>query len=290
MIDLHTHTNESDGTYSPSQLVSTAHTIGLEALGITDHDTFAGFDAAAPCAWAVDLRLVCGIEINTRCHGRPVHLLAYFPDRGPAPGFREWIVAGQESRRDRNRRLAEKLTAFGLDISLQDVEALGKSQTGRPHFARLMLDRGYVKTREEAFEVYLDEGAKAYVERDSALTGDAIRQVLAGGGLPVLAHPVRLGKRKAEQEEAFIAELVEQGLGGLEVWHSDHSEADVSRYLEIARRYGLEATGGSDFHGEAKTGVRLGFGRNNLSIPLSVLSSLTEARPLNPRRETLRRA
>jgi predicted metal-dependent phosphoesterase TrpH len=290
LIDLHTHTNESDGTFTPGELVSAARAMGLEALGITDHDTFAGFDAALPVAEAVGLRVVCGIEISTRCHGKSVHLLAYFPDGKPAPGFRKWVIEGQESRRDRNRRLILRLRDFGLNIALEDVEAVGRSQTGRPHFAKLMVDKGYVKTREEAFEVYLDESAKAYVERESAQIGKAISEVLAGNGLPVLAHPVRLGKRDAGQEEALIAEIVEQGLRGIEVWHSDHSEADIARYLGLARKYSLAVTGGSDFHGEAKTGVRLGFGRNNLRIPLEVLSSLTEVRPASPRRETQPRA
>jgi predicted metal-dependent phosphoesterase TrpH len=275
LIDLHSHTNESDGTSTPAELVSAASALGLEALGITDHDTFAGHDAAVPLAATAGLRLVCGIEISTRCHAKSVHLLGYFLNGGPTPAFRKWVIEGQESRRDRNRRLAEKLRSFGLDISLPEVEALGRSQTGRPHFAKLMLDKGYVKTREEAFEVYLDETAKAYVERHSASIEEAIREVNVGNGMAVLAHPIRLGKRKPEKEEALIAEFVELGLRGIEVWHSDHSPSDVARYFNIARKYGLAMTGGSDFHGEAKSGVRLGYGRNNLDIPVQVLEEAT---------------
>lgn len=275
MIDLHTHTTESDGTYEPSELIDASVALRLEALGISDHDTFAGYDRALPLAEAAGLRLVCGIEISTRSHGKSVHLLGYFLNGGPTAEFRDWILELQESRRDRNRRLIAKLQSLGVKITLAEVEAIGRSLTARPHFARVLINKGYVKTTEEAFEVYLDESAKAFVERRDVPIAEAIEKVIAANGVPVLAHPVRLGKRDHAQEEQMIREMIDQGLPGIEVWHSDHTAEDSVRYLAIARKYGLAVTGGSDFHGEHKPTVKLGTGRGILNVPLEVLTNLS---------------
>lgn len=283
MIDLHTHTNESDGTYSPAELVEAALGSGIEALAITDHDTFAGYDRAAPIAGAYGLDLVCGIEVNTRMahddsggHRRwDVHLLGYFLHEPPSFSFREWLFGLLGSRRERNSRLVEKLRSMGVVIELSEVEALGRTLTGRPHFARVLVDKGYASSHEEAFRKYLGESAPGFVHRDSPHTPMGIQQIEAAGGLPVLAHPVRLGIRDAGREEAFISELYDAGLRGIEVYHSDHRPADVERYAAIAKKLGLAITGGSDFHGSAKPNVQLGTGVNgNLGVDRQVLEDL----------------
>lgn len=289
MIDLHTHTNESDGTYSPPQLVEAALAAGLEALAITDHDTFAGHDQAAPLARARGLDLICGIEVNTRQdHGHDskprhwdVHLLGYFLLEPPSFSFRQWLSDLLQSRRERNRKLVEKLQEMGVAIDLGEVEALGRTLTGRPHFARLLIAKGYAANHEEAFRKYLGESAPGFVRRDSPHTPMGIQQILAAGGLPVVAHPVRLGIRDPKQEEAFIAELCDAGLRGIEVYHSDHLPADVERYAALAKKFGLAVTGGSDFHGSAKPNVHLGTGVNgNLAVPRSVLEKLRKKTPV----------
>ena len=143
MIDLHSHTNESDGTCTPGELIEEALRVGLEALGITDHDTFAGYDKAAPLAREAGLELICGIELSTKLHGRSVHLLGYFlGDEGPAPEFREWILDMQAARRDRNCRLIARLRDLGIDITLEEVQARSGGLTARPHFAQVMLEKG----------------------------------------------------------------------------------------------------------------------------------------------------
>ena len=147
MIDLHSHTTESDGTYTPSQLIDTAVEIGLDALAITDHDTLAGYRIAAPLAKAMGLRLICGIELSAKIFEpsrKTVHLLGYFCSDPPTASFGEWLGAMQAARRDRNIRLAAKLQSMGVDIKIEEVEALGRSLAGRPHFARLMVQKGYV--------------------------------------------------------------------------------------------------------------------------------------------------
>lgn len=278
MIDLHSHTNESDGTYTPQELVETAKALGLEALGITDHDTFAGFDQAQPLAQAAGLDLVCGIELSTRMTGgrsRAVHLLGYFLDQSPTAAFRAWLSEVLQDRRDRNIRLVESLQAKGVQIELSEVERMGRTLTGRPHFARLLVRKGYAATSEEAFRKYLDESAPTYVERRSPHVAEGIQRLLNAGGMPVLAHPVRLGVSIASAEEALIGEMRDMGLRGIEVFHSDHRPADVERYLGIARKFDLAVTGGSDFHGDAKPQIALGTGwRCNINIPKAVLDQM----------------
>jgi predicted metal-dependent phosphoesterase TrpH len=287
MIDLHSHTIESDGTYTPWELVEAAMGVGLEALGITDHDTFAGYDQAGPLARERGFDLVCGIELSTRAsYGRgrkTVHMLAYFLNGGPSAGFRAWVASLLASRRERNIRLIRSLNEHGVEISLGEVEKLGRSLTGRPHFARVLLKKGYVGSIEEAFRRYLAESAPSYVERDSPAIEAAIREVAAGGGISVLAHPVRLGFRRHEEEERFIGELKEKGLRGIEVWHSDHSAADTSRYMGISERLGLLRTGGTDFHGGNKPGLALGTGRDgNVQVGREVLEELRAAGDARP--------
>ena len=275
MIDLHTHTNESDGTLSPSELIDAAIAAGLDALAITDHDTFAGYDAALPYARERGFNLVCGIELSCKEDGRTVHLLGYFVHGAPTPKFRAWLENILEARRDRNRRLAERLRSFGLDIQLAEVEKLGRTLTGRPHFATLMVRKGYVRDRDEAFRKYIGESGAAFVERSGPSLETAVEMINEAGGIASLAHPTRIRCRSAESREALIAELARNGLGALEVWHSDHTPEETDWYLALARKIGLAPTGGSDFHGDVKPGTSLGTGINgNLEIPASALEDL----------------
>jgi 3',5'-nucleoside bisphosphate phosphatase len=278
VIDLHSHTDESDGTFTPRELVDLAMELKLEALAISDHDTFAGYDQALPVAQSRGLDLVCGIELSTRVPGskvRTVHLLGYFLHDPPPAGFREWLDGLIAGRRDRNRRLIASLAEKGIQIDLHEVEKLGRTLTGRPHFARVLIQKGYVKTYDEAFRRYLGETAPTYVERFAPFVEASIQRVIDAGGLPVLAHPVRLGFRDANAEEKFIGDLRAAGLGGIEVYHSDHRPPDVERYAALARKLGLAASGGSDFHGDMKPQISLGTGyQGNLNISKSVLDGL----------------
>ena len=278
MIDLHSHTNESDGTCTPLELVDRALSTGLEALAITDHDTFAGYDRAAQSARAYGLDLVCGIELNARSDGerrRPVHVLGYFLQAPPTPEFRAWLAEMQSSRRERNSRLIAKLQAMGVDIELAEVERLGRTLTGRPHFARVLVNKGYATDHEDAFRRYVGEAAPSFVERHGPHVATTAQKIREAGGLAVWAHPIRLGIRDATAEEQFIRKLCDSGIGGIEVYHSDHGPQDVARYAALAAKYNLAVTGGSDFHGDIKPDIELGTGRQeNLDIPNSVLENL----------------
>jgi predicted metal-dependent phosphoesterase TrpH len=277
VIDLHSHTNESDGSCSPVELIEEALRVGIRVLGVTDHDTFAGYYQAAPVAHGAGLELVCGIELSTKLHGRSAHLLGYFlSDSGPAPEFRDWILEMQTARRDRNVRLIARLQALGFDITLEEVQARGRGLTARPHFAQVMLEKGYVATLQQAFDDYLDESAKGYVFRREPQFAEAVERIRNAGGIASLSHPVRVHG----DVPALMPELCDAGLNAIEVYHSDHSPQHVALYLALAKRHALLITGGSDFHGSAKPGLMLGSGRNdNLKIPPDLFDKLRLAPP-----------
>ncbi|MEP6715573.1 MAG: PHP domain-containing protein [Terriglobia bacterium] len=278
MIDLHSHTDQSDGTFTPEELIAEATRIGLEALAITDHDTFAGHDIAKPLAEQVGLELICGIELSTRLGGASVHLLAYFPVNPPTEEFRAWLSFLLESRRDRNRRLVEKLQSLGVKITLEDVERKGKTLTGRPHFARFLVDKGYAKDIQHAFDEYLDESARGYVQRHEIPIEEAIDRVIEAGGIASLAHPVRVAKNDWEKLTVAVASMKALGMGAIEVYHSDHTPENVAFYKSLAAKFDLAMTGGSDFHGANKPLISLGTGlRNNLAVPAGLLGSLRSA-------------
>ena len=269
MIDLHTHTHYSDGTSSPQELLDLAAESQLRAVAITDHDNLQGYDQAVCLPARPGLDLLCGIELTCKLQEKTVHLLGYFLHQPPAPGFREWLIERYEQRRDRNRRLARRLQSLGFDVELEEAEKLGRFMTGRPHFARIMMAKGYVETIDEAFARYLGEGGMAYVRHDAPAISRAIAQVNESGGFTSLAHPIRL---KVDDEDAVIRSLSRKGLGALEAFHTDHSAEDSARYLEAARKYELAITGGSDFHGTIKPRAQLG------AVPVedSILDELRE--------------
>jgi hypothetical protein len=271
MIDLHSHTTASDGTFSPAQLVDEAGRTGVRILGITDHDTFSGYDQALPLAQQMGLELVCGIELSTKLHGHSVHLLGYFLRPTALDVFRGWIRDLQASRRDRNVRLVARLRQLGVDITLEEVQAHGGEMTGRPHFAQLLIEKGYVSNMQQAFDDYLDESAKGYVTRREPQFAEAVGHIRDAGGIASLAHPVRL----REDVAVILPELRAAGLNAIEVYHSDHSPEQTALYLQLAKQQGLLVTGGSDFHGAVKPEIRLGTGRNgNLRVPEDLVDRL----------------
>jgi predicted metal-dependent phosphoesterase TrpH len=275
MIDLHSHTDRSDGTSSPAELVDEALRAKLTALAITDHDTFAGYDAAVPYAQAAGVNLICGIELSTRYQGGSVHLLGYFPLTPPSNELRGWLGSILEGRRDRNNRLIAKLQSLGVDITLAEVETMGRTLTGRPHFARVLVDKGYAKDIQAAFDLYLDESARGFVQRQEVPMEEALERILASGGVPSLAHPIRVAKNNWEKLAEYVDDLAGMGLRAIEVYHSDHSPEGTSYYGSLAERFRLGATGGSDFHGANKPLISLGTGkRNNLHVPDQLLEEL----------------
>jgi len=273
LIDLHSHTNESDGTCSPAELIDEALRAGVDVLGITDHDTFRGFDQAAPLARQAGIEAICGIELSTKLHSQSVHLLGYFLGDDRLHDFRKWVLEMQASRRERNVRLAARLRELGFDVTLEEAEARGRGMTGRPHFAQLLVEKGYVQSLRQAFDEYLDESAKGYVHRIEPQFAEGVARIRDAGGIASLAHPVRV----KGDVPALLPELCDAGLNAIEAYHSDHARRDTEQYLGLAERYGLMVTGGSDFHGDVKPGVLLGSGyAGNLRIPADLIDQLRQ--------------
>jgi 3',5'-nucleoside bisphosphate phosphatase len=282
-IDLHAHTTASDGSLAPAELVGLAARSDLAALAITDHDTFDGFEQALPEARARGLDLVRGIELNSRLvlagnsHPAYVHMLAYFPVREPSAGFTSWLSGERDDRRSRNRRLVEALQNRDVNITLEEVEARGRSLAGRTHFAHILVDKGYATDTEDAFQRYLGVTAPSYIERQSLATIEVIRMIRDGGGIPVVAHPIRLHLPR-DQERSVFLKLKDAGLLALEVYHSDHPPEVQAYYRQLAEELNLLPTGGSDFHGAAKPAISLGTGlRGNVRVPLEFLDRLRRA-------------
>jgi len=280
LIDLHIHTTASDGTWTPGQVVTTAKHIGLDAISITDHDTFAGYEEARPLAAREGVQLICGIELSTKLHpaggtGRPktVHLLGYFL-RPPGAVLLDWVKLQQQIRHERNVELAARLAELGVPVAMEEVRERGRTMAGRPHFASLMVEKGYVSTLQEAFDKYLDEKGAAYVDKHDPSLAEGIRQIREAGGIPSLAHPIRLN-RFGNDEEDLIRQMAKMGLQAIEAWHADHTPRHRDRYEFLAQRYRLAVTGGSDFHGDNKPGVELGTGKGkNVAVPRKVLERL----------------
>jgi 3',5'-nucleoside bisphosphate phosphatase len=280
LIDLHTHTTASDGTWTPEQLILGAKRAGLDAVAITDHDTFAGYEEAQPVAARESVQLICGIELSTKLQpasesGRPktVHLLGYFL-RPPAPALLEWVKTQQAVRHERNLQLCVRLAELGVPVTIDEVRQRGRSMAGRPHFAAIMVEKGYVSTLQEAFDKYLDEKGVAYVDKHDPSLAEGIRQVREAGGITSLAHPIRLN-RFGRAEEDLIRQMAKMGLQAIEVWHADHTARHRERYEDMAHHYRLAITGGSDFHGDNKPGVELGTGKDsNVNVPRKVLERL----------------
>jgi predicted metal-dependent phosphoesterase TrpH len=248
VIDLHLHTNVSDGAFSPAALVRACSEAGLQVISVTDHDTTEGWTEAQTASSAAGIEFIPGVEVTAVHDDRDVHVLGYFPTL-QAPLLESFL---DEQRRDRVRRVREmvaRLAALGIDLQLDVGELLGDAGTnprrsvGRPLIADTLIARGYVANRNEAFDRYLGQGRPAFVPRRGATPEDVIGLITAAGGLPSLAHPGLL-----DQDE-IIPALIIAGLPAIEVFHAEHDEETVRRYRRMAERSRLVVTGGSDFHG-----------------------------------------
>ncbi len=275
MIDLHLHTTASDGILTPSELVLRARAAGLSVISITDHDTTGGSEAAQVFARDAGLQLVAGIEITAVADGRDVHVLGYFIDTA-SESLRALLDRQGEDRVRRVAETGDRLAALGCPIDVAPIlaaAARGKS-VGRPQIAAALVDAGYVRTPDEAFERFLEAGGAAYVPRTGASPAAVIDIVHAAGGIASLAHP---GLTPRDQ---LIAPLAAAGLDALEARHSDHDAATEARYRALAADLGLLITGGSDFHGDCgHRATRLG----DVTLPPDDFDKLSSAAARRPR-------
>jgi 3',5'-nucleoside bisphosphate phosphatase len=258
-IDLHTHSDRSDGTDRPTELVRKARAADLDVLALTDHDTAEGWSEAAEAAVREGITLVRGIEVSTKYGGDGVHLLAYLAD----PTHPDLVGELDRILQGRNARLPgilAKLAELGIEIEEDEVRALSTSAaaTGRPHVADAMVAKGVVADRDEAFAKYLGSGGPAYVERYAADLPTMIGIVAAAGGVAVVAHPWAARHGHSALDEAGFTELRAAGLAGVEVDHVDHDELTRTRLRALALELDLVITGSSDYHGAGKHGHDLG--------------------------------
>jgi 3',5'-nucleoside bisphosphate phosphatase len=252
LIDLHTHSNYSDGILSPTELIDLAKHSGLKAISLTDHDTMAGIDEASGRGSEQNIEVVPGVEISAVHEGQSVHVLAYNP--GPSPELQQLLSGLQQARLLRNRMIMANLNRLSISATLEDLARYSPvGQTGRPHIARLLKDMGVVKTVEQAFNRYLKKGGLAYEESTKFPVTEVTRTINNAGGLAVLAHPGHIEPRLTALPK-LLRLLTPLGLAGLEVYHPSHSAQMIRELQKMATDHGLLQTGGSDFHGDGRTG------------------------------------
>lgn len=252
LIDLHTHSNCSDGTDTPTELVAKADAAGLSVVALTDHDTFAGWDEAGEEARRLPIGLLLGVEMSCKLRGTGVHLLGYHPDP-TEPELLAKLERIREGRAGRVPLIVDTLRRHGIEITVEDVYAhVGDAPSpGRPHIADALVAKGYAANRADAFEVWLSEGKPGYLTRYAPSPAIAIRLVAAAGGAPVIAHPHGRSARRVLTDEVF-ADLTAAGLAGIEVDHLDHDAATRAHLRGIAKDLDLVMTGSSDYHGKGK--------------------------------------
>lgn len=274
VIDLHTHTIHSDGSASPHDLIARASSKGARSIAITDHDTVDAFAEARAAADQFGIEFVPGIEISAEFSPGTMHILGYCVD-GEAPALQEKLATLKNARERRNPEIARRLKELGFDISYDEVAQLaGNKVVGRPHFASLLVKKGYVLNIQEAFDRLLKKGAPAYVEKARLSPGDSIELIHRAGGVAVLAHPYQLKLSSYEAVDELVAELAGHGLDGIEAIYSRHSPAERSTYSEIALRHHLLVTGGSDYHGSYKPDIDLVTGLGDLEVSYALLEAL----------------
>lgn len=233
----------------------------MAAIGVTDHDSTEGLDAGLAAGRDLDIEVVPGVEINTDVAGGEVHLLGYFIDWRNA-ALQQTLSGLRHARLDRARRMVDKLTEMGRPVSMERVlEIAGGGSVGRPHLAQAIVEKGYARTFQEAFDLYIGRQGPAYAGRTRLTPAEAVQLILQAGGIPVLAHP--------RQTSDLVPGLVEAGLQGLECYYGNYAPEDVEGLLAVARRYGLQPTGGSDFHGPGRL-ADLG----GTPVPTAVLDGL----------------
>lgn len=277
IIDLHVHSNASDGTLTPTRLVAEAKKAGLSAFALTDHDTTDGVAEAKAAAEAVGIELVPGVELSTEYEGKEIHVLGLYINVANE-ALQKHMADFRDSRDNRNVYMLEKLRAEGFDITMEALETMFPDAViTRAHVARYLLDKGYIPDIKTAFSEYIGEGCRCYVGRPKVTPMDAVDYILEAGGTPVLAHPV-VYHMDRPQLKKMIAEMKAHGLVGMEAVYSENTPADEQDYKALAREEGLLITGGSDFHGENKPDIRLGTGRGKLYVPYSFLEAVKLAR------------
>jgi len=269
-VDLHLHSTASDGVCTPSEVAHLALERGLRTIALTDHDTLAGVAEAQRAAAGTELEVIAGVEINSEGGWGDLHFLGYYVDLENGP-LQERLRTTRDARLGRARKMIERLREMGMSLEWEEVRALAGGDTiARPHVARALLNRGYVRTVQEAFDRFIGNDGPAYVPRLRLTPPEVIQIITEAGGVPVIAHPAHSGAAAVER----IPEFIGYGLRGVEVYHPNHSTEETDMLLGLCEQHGLLVTGGSDFHGP---GIEQGSSLGSVHVPLECVERLREA-------------
>ena len=273
-VDLHTHSTASDGSVTPTDLVAMAAKADLAAIACTDHDTVAGIDEALAAAKSFPgLEVIPGIELSSEYEGKDIHIVGLYIQH-QNPSFAGQLTAFQNSRILRNRKMCANLAGAGIDITFDKLQAeYPESVITRAHYARYLLSHGYVSSLPEAFDRYVGDHTKYFVPREKITPAQAVQLILAGGGIPVLAHPV-LYKMSGARLDTLVSKLKDAGLMAMECMYSTYTPSDEREMKRLADKYAIAYSGGSDYHGQAKPSIALGTGKGKLFIPEDILANL----------------
>jgi len=276
-VDLHLHSTFSDGSDEPEAIVANARDAGLSTIALTDHDNLDGISRAQAAAAAAGIDLIPGTELSVGWPSGAMHLLVYFlePHSGP---LQDELTRIREGRMDRNLQMVDQLNGLGIDLTYDEVaEQAGEGVMGRPHFAAVLMRKGYVTSIKNGFDAYLAAGRPGYVPRTRLEASRAIELATASGAVTAVAHPHTVGVAAAEYADAFTS-LVDSGLGGIEAYYAEYSPEVRIHLADLAAHLGVIATGGSDYHGTYKPDTRIGTGRGDLLVPDKAATELHAAR------------
>ena len=271
-IDLHLHSTQSDGSFSPTQVVQRAAKLGLSAISLTDHDSVAGVQEALNIGRDIGVEVIPGTELSAQEAGIDIHILGYFIDPANSD-LLAYLQKFQDARRNRAEKIVARLNRLGVRITMAHVlHKAGDAAIGRPHVADVLVEEGFVFSHDHAFQKYLGYGKPAYQPKFVLTPREAVEVIHAAGGLASLAHPVLY------RRDALIPDLIKQGLDGIEVMHVKHDRSDMRRYADMAKHYGLLTTGGSDCHGDGRGHAVMG----TVPVPSTFLDAMKKSVESHP--------
>lgn len=276
-VDLHAHTNCSDGQLTPTELVELAARKGLAALAVTDHDTIMGLEEALAAGSRLGVEVVPGMEFSTKLENRDVHLICLYPDPG-SEALRQALAVIADNREARNRRVIQRLSDAGFPMSWEEVTAGHPGVLTRGNLGQAMVDKGYVSTVKEAIEGYISRGKVGYEPRVCPDTEEAVRIMHAAGASVFLAHFHQIDRKDMAHSIRLARKVIEMGIDGIETRYSEFDAVKQAAAESLAEEYGLLRSGGSDFHGRMKPGLELGDGYGTLEVPYEYLERIRESR------------
>jgi predicted metal-dependent phosphoesterase TrpH len=281
-IDLHIHSTASDGSLAPSEIIHLAQKLNLGAIAITDHDSLEGSKEAIGNGIPSSLKFVSGVEISAAYPpffpgSGSFHILGYCI-RLDDSALNQLLDKLRQARKNRNPEIMRLLKKLGCPLSLEEVRRqVGKGQIGRPHIARAMVAKGFVQSIDDAFDNFLGTDKPAYVNKYRIECASAVEKIHAAGGIPVLAHPSLLKISNATDLNHLVCNLKEIGIRGIEVYYPEHTLQQTKQYAELAERYELLMTGGTDFHGSIIPEIKMGTGKGNLFVPYELYETLIKS-------------